>query len=172
MILAMQLLQRLQVLGERKVTCHLQGGQPVAFMFKVLPVTRPILSVAELEDHGCQVVFNRQPHMTYAEHGETRYVSLLRVGRLYFLPVALPRSPVEPALEPASATMMTMNPVVPPSPSSQPTPASSEASSDSDASPSQVTGDTATVTARPGGTDHRWHVFEYNCNDRSSHLTA
>ena len=77
----------LPTLGDRRVTMQLRSGHRVTATFKVMPVRRPILSVAELAEHGMDAHFD---HSTGAYLTRSMVRSeLVKCGKLYLLPVRI-----------------------------------------------------------------------------------
>ena len=76
---------RLQMCGERTVRATTLDNGRARIKFKVMAVTRPILSVHRLTSQGYQVVFNKNPCIVKGN----RVLKLFTYRGLYFLPVRI-----------------------------------------------------------------------------------
>lgn len=77
--------QELRQYGTRTVFMVLEDGAELVVNFRVIKVTRPILSVGAMLKKGFRVSFE---HPAFVEK-DSRRVRLVRINNLWFLPVKL-----------------------------------------------------------------------------------
>jgi hypothetical protein len=76
--------QQLEVFGERTIKATMLDNGHAKIKFKVMSVTRPILSVSRLASQGYQVIFNKNPCLVKGQ----KILKLYTHRGLYFLPVS------------------------------------------------------------------------------------